>query len=178
MMSTIAEGFTGADVGSDPAVFSTVIEPLLEPARRMATVMLHDRSQAEDAVQEAALKAWRKHHQYRGGQSGLRGWFLAIVANECRMVRRGRWWSLLTFADIPERPAPAEEATVTSSDLQEGLTKLQPDQRAALFLYYYLDLPIDEVARILGVSPGAAKVRIHRAARSLRPHLAEEELLR
>jgi DNA-directed RNA polymerase specialized sigma24 family protein len=52
--------------------------------------MLADRSSAEDAVQEASIKAWRKLRQLRGDLKSLRPWFLSIVANECRMARRQR----------------------------------------------------------------------------------------
>src|SRR5690348_13435103 len=50
----------------DPSSFSRLIEPLLDPAYRLAAVMLEDRSAAEDAVQEASVKAWRKLRQLRG----------------------------------------------------------------------------------------------------------------
>src|ERR1051326_9386866 len=89
-------------VAGDAASFSLLIEPLLDPAYRLAAVMLADRTAAEDAVQEAAVKAWRKLRQFRGDASALRPWFLSIVANECRMLRRGRWWSVLKFPDVRE----------------------------------------------------------------------------
>src|SRR5437588_3994000 len=84
----------------DPDAFALLLEPLLNPAYRLAAVMLADRSAAEDAVQEASIKAWRKLGQLRGDASSLRPWFLSIVANECRMVRRQRWWSVVKVADV------------------------------------------------------------------------------
>src|SRR4051794_33755079 len=86
----------------DSDSFTRLIEPLLDPAYRLAAVMLADRTAAEDAVQEAAVKAWRKLRQLRGEATSLRPWFLSIVANECRMMRRGRWWSVLKFAELRE----------------------------------------------------------------------------
>ena len=71
------------------AAFATSIEPLLPIAFRLAIGMLRNRDDAEDAVQEAALKAWRKRSTFRIGAEP-RPWFLAIVANECRMLRRRR----------------------------------------------------------------------------------------
>ncbi len=56
--------------------FSQLIDPLLDPAYRLAAVMLGDRSAAEDAVQEASIKAWRKLRQLRGDAHSLRAWFL------------------------------------------------------------------------------------------------------
>src|SRR5579864_3648857 len=85
----------------DSSSFAQLLEPLLDPAYRLAAVLLADRGAAEDAVQEASIKAWRKLRQMRGDLGSLRPWFLSIVANECRMARRRRWWSVLKFADVP-----------------------------------------------------------------------------
>lgn len=157
----------------DADSFGLLIEPLLDPAYRLAAVMLADRGAAEDAVQEASIKAWRKLRQFRGDIASLRAWFLSIVANECRMMRRTRWWSVVKSADI-HLSSPAEEPG--SSDLREALLRLRPDERLPLVLHFYLDLPLDEVARTLGVSPAAAKSRIYRAAKRLRSDLVLEEV--
>src|SRR2546430_17194278 len=95
-------------VQGDAESFSRLIEPLLDPAYRLAAVMLADRGAAEDAVQEASVKAWRKIRQLRGDTESLRPWFLSIVANECRMSRRTRWWSVIKVADVDaqDRPQP------------------------------------------------------------------------
>jgi RNA polymerase sigma-70 factor, ECF subfamily len=158
----------------DADSFAVLIEPLLDPAYRLAAVMLDDRSSAEDAVQEASIKAWRKLRQLRGDSKSLRPWFLSIVANECRMVRRQRWWTVLKLADMPASASSPEQ--IPTSDLHGALLKLSPDVRLPLVLHFYLDLPIDEVARALHVSPSAAKSRIYRAARRLRSDLTLEEV--
>jgi RNA polymerase sigma factor (sigma-70 family) len=158
----------------DAHSFAVLIEPLLDPAYRLAAVMLADRSSAEDAVQEASIKAWRKLRQLRGDVNSLRPWFLSIVANECRMTRRQRWWSVLKLADIPSSESAKDPSA--SSDLHGALLKLNPDERLPLVLHFYLDLPLDEVARTLHVSPAAAKSRIYRAARRLRSDLTLEEV--
>jgi RNA polymerase sigma-70 factor (ECF subfamily) len=54
--------------------------------------------------------------------------------------------------------------------------QLPPKDRQAIFLHFYLDLPIDEVAIALGISPVAAKGRIYRACHRLKPDLREEDL--
>ena len=158
----------------DANSFAVLIEPLLDPAYRLAAVMLVDRSSAEDAVQEASIKAWRKLRQLRGDLKSLRPWFLSIVANECRMARRQRWWSVLKLAEVPSSESTRE--TGPSSDLHEALLKLKPEERLPLVLHFYLDLPLDEVARALQVSPSAAKSRIYRAAKRLRSDLTLGEV--
>jgi RNA polymerase sigma-70 factor, ECF subfamily len=158
----------------DTDSFAALIEPLLDPAYRLAAVMLADRSAAEDAVQEASVKAWRKLRQLRGDASSLRPWFLSIVANECRMARRQRWWSVLKLADVPSAESNPDPGA--SSGLQGALLRLTPAERLPLVLHFYLDLPLDEVARALRVSPSAAKSRIYRAAKRLRSDLTLEEV--
>jgi len=157
----------------DAESFAVLIEPLLDPAYRLAAVMLDDRSAAEDAVQEASIKAWRKLRQLRGDSKSLRPWFLSIVANECRMARRHRWWSVLKVAEVASSESSPE---TPSSDLRGALLKLSPQERLPLVLHFYLDLPLDEVARALHVSPAAAKSRIYRAAKRLRSDLTLEEV--
>ena len=157
----------------DADSFSRLIEPLLDPAYRLAAVMLNDRAAAEDAVQEAAIKAWRNVRQLRGDVTSLRPWFLSIVANESRMARRTRWWSVIKLADVERAPAEAHES---QADLRQALLRLSPDERLPLVLHFYLDLPLEEVARTLGVSPSAAKSRVYRAARRLRDDLTIEEV--
>jgi RNA polymerase sigma factor (sigma-70 family) len=164
-----------AQVGS--AQFTAQLEAALDPAHRLATVMLRDRAAAEDAVQEAALKAWRRYGQLRGGPGCFRPWFLSIVANECRMARRGRWWRVILQASPAPPSATPQDAAPTGSELREALFRLVPADRAALFCFFYLDLPMSEVARVLHVSPSAARSRVYRAVRRLRPELDPSEEL-
>ena len=157
----------------DAEAFSQLLEPLLGQAYRLAAVMLNDRAAAEDVVQEASVKAWRKLRQLRGDATSLRPWFLSIVANECRMARRTRWWSVLKVGDIRDaRPQDREPET----DLHQALLRLSPDERLPLVLHFYLDLPLDELARTLGVGPSAAKSRVYRAVKRLRADLTMEEV--
>ncbi len=174
--STLADARAGS-----PAAFDRLLGPLLLPAFKLAMVSLRSREDAEDAVQEAATKAWRKLGQFRGEEPAFRAWFLSIVFNQCRMAKRTRWWSVLRMPELPPEhgglAASTEEAAVTGADLSRALADLEPDERQALFLYFYLDLSIEEVGRVLGVSAGGAKSRIYRATRRMRPGLRTEEAL-
>jgi len=160
----------------DANSFATLLEPLLDPAYRLAAVMLGDRSAAEDAVQEASIKAWRKLRQLRGEVGSLRSWFLSIVANECRMARRQRWWSVVRLPDIRTAAEAGPMSDEPATDLKAALLRLSPDERLPLVLHFYLDLPLEEVARTLGVTTAAAKSRIYRAAKKLKSDLTLEEV--
>ena len=155
-----------AKLGDDSA-FELLLRPLLEPGYRLAGGMLQDHQAAQDAVQEAAFKAWRKLRQLRDG-SDMRPWFLGIVANECRTTRRGRWWSVLKI-DAERRSTEApDDAAVRGIDLRNALKRLRPQQRLVVVLYFYLDLPLDEIAAITSASYAAVRQRLYRGIRELK----------
>lgn len=168
MATTCADDLIERSVAGDRSAFEDLIGPLMEPAYRLACGMLLDRDEAEDAVQEATLKAWLKLGGFRPG-GAFRPWFFTIVANHCRDLRRSRWWSVLRGIDV-EWPAPAEDLA-RGVDLRRALAELPVPYRALLVLHYYLDLPLEEAACVLGVSPAAAKSRLYRVLRRLRDHL-------
>jgi RNA polymerase sigma-70 factor (ECF subfamily) len=150
--------------------FDSVIGPHLESGYRTALAILRDPDAARDAVQESAFKAWRKLNQLHEGKPA-RPWFLAIVANQCRSVRRGHWWSVIRMPDVESHATRLAEGSAESVDINRELAKLAREDRLALFLYFYLDLPMEEVGAVLGLSAGGAKTRVYRAARKLRPGL-------
>lgn len=157
----------------DESAFAALIGPLVEPALRLAYSMLGDRAEAEDATQEALTSAWRKLRQLRDG-AAVRPWLLGIVINRCRNVRRTRWFRLIRVPDAASsRELP--DSTDDRLDIDRALARLAPRDRQALFLHFYLDLPLDEVALSLHISESAAKARIYRACHRLRPDLTQED---
>jgi RNA polymerase sigma factor (sigma-70 family) len=160
----------------DQAAFQALVGPLIDPGYQLAFAMLRQREAAEDAVQEATIRAWRKFGQVREGTTTLRPWFLTIVANECRTVRRGRWWSVIRLADVVPSAAAWPEDRSASADLRRSLERLPHRDRLLLHLHYWLDLPLEAVAVVLGTTPGAAKARRRRLLRRLRLDLDSEEV--
>jgi RNA polymerase sigma-70 factor, ECF subfamily len=150
--------------------FDELVGVHLDAGYRVALAILHDPDEARDAVQDAAFKAWRNFGQLRDGRSA-RPWFLRIVANQCRSVRRRHWWSVIRLPEIDRTGPEFESASAAGADLQQALARLSPDERLPLFLHFYLDLPMEEVGAVLGLSAAGAKTRVYRAARKLRPGL-------
>ena len=157
----------------DATAFDSLVGPLTEPAFKLAAVMLRNRDEAHDAVQEATIKAWQNLGHLRD-EGAVRGWFFAIVANQCRSMRRGRWFSVIKVASIP-REDQADDSRDVAIDLRRELAALPQTDRAALFLFFYMDLPLIEVGMVLGISPQAAKSRVHRAVTKLRLGMVEVE---
>jgi RNA polymerase sigma factor (sigma-70 family) len=148
-----------------------LIAPLVPGAQRLAYGMLQNPHDAEDAVQEATFKAWRAYARFRDG-GDLRAWFLTIVANECRQRRRNRWWSVVKLGDWKLEKSDRSD-DVAGIDLRRALNRLPERMKLAVVLRYYLDLPFDDVGRVLGVSSKAAKARVHRALTRLRVDVTE-----
>jgi len=150
----------------DRAAFAELLRPEYRTAFRLAHGLLQDVDEAEDVVQEAAFAAWRRIGNLREG-STLRPWFLGIVANQCRSVKRSRWWSVAK-AEPPDAEAPSTDIAA-SIDLRRALRRLRHDERLVLVLRYYLDMPFEEIATTLGITPKAARTRVERAVHRLRP---------
>ena len=154
---------------ADRGEFETAISPLLEAGFRLAVSLSPDRAEAEDVLQEATLRAWRGWGQLRE-RSSLRAWYLRIVANQCRTARRRRWASVLRMERPPTGISMADPEEL--ADLRAALRRLAPGERAVLVLHYLLDMPLTEVATVLGLGPAGAKSRLYRGLEKLRKEMA------
>jgi RNA polymerase sigma-70 factor (ECF subfamily) len=144
----------------DKLAFDAIVGPLIAPAY----------------LQEATLRAWLKLGQLHDGRP-IRPWFFAIVSNQCRMVRRGPWWRVIKAANVRASVQPSDDAILRDLDLEDAVRRLAPEERLPLVLYFYLDLPMSEVSRVLGVSVSAAKARVYRSVARLRPSIGSEEAI-
>jgi RNA polymerase sigma-70 factor (ECF subfamily) len=72
----------------------------------------------------------------------------------------------------------AEERTLQGADLRRALAGLRHEDRLVVVLYFYLDMPLDDVAAVAGSSVGATRARLYRSIRKLRPDLDLQEALR
>lgn len=147
-----------------------------ETAFRLAFLITRDAAEAEDAAQEALLKAWRSLGRFRSSEP-LRPWLLRIVANEARNRRRsaGRRAHLalrLQNVQISGGAAPSPEELVTAAherrELFSRLETLPEQARLVLACRFLLDLSEAETAMVLGVRPGTVKSRTARALHRLR----------
>src|SRR5215467_1193369 len=161
--------------GSERA-FEGLLGPVIEPGYRLACGMLTDEHAAHVVVQESAVKAWRKLGKLEAEEKIL-PWFLGIVANECRNARRLKWTSSVTLG-LPDVEAKShEERVLRGSDLRRALGRLKHQDRAVVVLFFYLDMPLEQVALITGSSVAAARARLYRSIQKLRPDLEIQEAL-
>jgi len=159
----------------DGIAYERLLEPAIRPAARLAFAMLRDRSEAEDAFQESALRAWRRLNNLREGRP-FQPWFMGIVANQCRESRRGRWWHVIRVPDMSPSQPGGEAAWLEGEDLRRAVMRLPHEQRVAVLLHFHLDMPISEVAMALDLSVAGVKSRINRALKQLRPAMGASEV--
>ncbi len=145
--------------------FMRHVEGVLDSSYRLATVMLLDYTAAEDAVHDAAMRAWSRYRRRRRDVTSFRTWFLSIVAGECRRVRR---WRLLRLRRRSRDPRQ-------SAGLREVLGALPLASRTALFCHVSLDLPMDEVARVLRMSHERVRTQVYRAGERVQAELRRDD---
>jgi RNA polymerase sigma-70 factor (ECF subfamily) len=159
-------------IGGDHDAFSELVRLSSRKLYGVATLILRDRTRAEDAAQEALVAAWRD-------LSGLRdpdrfdAWLNRILVRECyRLARKdrrrieaeGRIRVLGETSDPSTHNADRDE-------LERGFARLPVDQRTVLVLHHYAGYSFPEIADTLGIPVGTAKSRVHRATSAMRAAL-------
>jgi len=150
----------------DDAAFEAVAH---REARRLfgiAYTILRDPAEAEDAVQDVMVRAWRAWRRTEGF-SDQGPWLTRICINRCLShrirlrLRRTRETELDAQASRAG-PAPSDPALAAAFD------RLSPRQRAVILLHYYPGYSLDECAELMGCRPGTARSHLHRALAALR----------
>jgi RNA polymerase sigma-70 factor, ECF subfamily len=165
-----------AAMTGDRAAFEQLFERDAPVAYRAVLAVLHSPHDAEDAIQEAAMRAWERLPQLRD-PAGWSAWFhrIAVRAAIDRARRGPRVRELTVSTDLGEvtpDPASASDERLT---LLEAIGRLSVDDRAILGLRFGADLEVPDLAQVLGIRLGTAKARLHRALARLRVILAEPE---
>lgn len=153
------------------AAFLHLLGERLDASYRVAEGLLGDRAAAEDATHDAIERAWSAFPGLR--DHGLfEGWFRRILVNCCRDAhrrRRARPTVPLETALPDLLPAPDPSGAWVERDaLMRAIRVLRPEHREVVVLRYLADLPLDEVARSLGIPVGTVKSRLHHALAYLR----------
>lgn len=141
---------------------------------RLAGLVSLDTAEAQDAVQNALIRAWRSHHRLRD-RSRTKPWLDAIVVREAIRLngRRRSWLQRLVRHDDIEMPTNALPSGA-SLDLAAGLAALPAPQRAAVALHYEAGYSVAEVAQLLEIPLETVRSRLRLARQRLRRDLSED----
>jgi len=182
-MKAISEGAVGTsrrparstrDARASEARFRALAIGELDRAYRLAGLLLGDANEAEDATQEALLRAWTALRSLRD-PAGFQAWFDRILVNVCRdrLRRRGR----IRFIDLdgsPEQAASGDpfRAFIERDTILGAMTGMRDECRQVVVLHYWADLPLNEIGARLGVPPGTVKSRLHEGREHIRASVA------
>lgn len=166
------------EVRGDPDradAFRRLAELHLDSSYRLATVILGDSVEAQDAVHDAFVTAWQKWASLRE-QDRFEAWFRRIVVNTCRnRLRRARRWQLRDISEQMGLPGIDQISPIADQVvMRRALNQLKPDDRIVLALRYYHEMKVDDVAEAMGIRPRAVASRLHRALGRLRTVLDED----
>lgn len=166
----------------DPVAFGQVIEAYQSPIFNLCYRMLGEANEAEDAAQEAFLRAYTQLARYDPARS-FKTWLFAIASHHCiDLLRKRRITWVSTDDDEVELnhpalndPALGPERETTRREqsrlIQQALARLAPDDRQALVLRYWYDFSYEDIADTLKTTVSAVKSRLHRARHALAAHL-------
>lgn len=168
-------------IDGDANAFGHLVEAYDQPVYNLCFRMLGDQYEAEDAAQEAFLRAYKSLNRYDSKRS-FSTWLLSITAHYCiDQLRKRRIWLVPIdaqgYREIRD-PSPNPESSVSISEDQQQvqtlLESLGPTDRAAVVMRYWYDFSYEEISKTLNLSLSAVKSRLHRARRTLAQSWSEK----
>ena len=157
----------------DEEAFASLAVAVGDRLHAVAHRILRDIELAEDATQQALLAIWRDLPQLRD-PARFDAWSYRLLVRACYAEgRRTRQWAPnLRLLPVDEPAGPDDTSSVVDRDqLERGFRRLSIEHRAVVVLHHYLDLPVQEVADVLGVPIGTVRSRLLHAMRGLRAAL-------
>ena len=151
--------------------FSAAVTEHSRSMYRAARAVLDSAADAEDAVGQAVLQAWQSLDRLRD-KGAVQPWLIRIAVN-CAYAQRRKGGRVVYLDDLPQEPAAPEPPQ--TGGLWEAVCALPPDRRAAVTLFYYEDMGVEQIAKCLGVPKGTVKSRLSRARKQLKEMLCDEE---
>ena len=133
---------------------------------RMCCTYLKNEAQAEDAVQDAFVKIYRKWPGFES-KAAEKAWIMRVTVNICKDVLRTAWKQRVTLVEeYPEIPAQTDVPREEGALFYE-ICKLNQRYREVILLYYYEQLNVTEISMVLSASQSTVSVRLSRARKML-----------
>ena len=175
MNESESEWLVRAQKGDDLA-FARLVELYQKPVYNLCYRMLGNPGDAEDAAQEAFLRAYKNLRRYDSDRP-FATWLLSIASHYCIDQLRKRRFNAFSLDDEerawlePPDPAIGPEKSVSMQEkqaqVQQLLEQLSPKDRAAVVMHYWYDYSYEEIAQELSLTVSAVKSRLHRSRRDL-----------
>ncbi len=137
---------------------------------RMCFLYLKDAHLAEDAAQETFLKVYRSYGQFDGA-AGEKTWVMRIAINVCKDFLRSAWNRRVSVVDSLNDIPVTQEFSHEDDTLLRAVMELKPKYKEVILLFYYQDMKISEIARVLNAPESTVSVRLKRAREQLKKRL-------
>lgn len=166
-------------LGGDVDAYAGLVARYRDRFARFAVHMLGDREDAEEAVQDAFVRAYRSLAACRD-PSRFGSWLFRILVNRCRTreALRRRWTRTFVRDELALERAgatPVDQSGAWREEIERALARLDPLYREAFLLKHVEELEYEEMARLTGARVSALKMRVKRACDRLRDLLQEVE---
>lgn len=170
--SDVPASVVAAARAGDPGAFRTIVEHYDYRLRALAYRLLESRDLMDDCLQEAYVKAFRSLPRFKGDAS-LGTWLYRIVYNTCidELRRKRPNVPLDEVAEVAQGGASSIDQAMDAGDLASAMSKIAPEQRAAIMLVDAYGWSYKEAGKILNVPSGTVASRVNRARAALRTHL-------
>ncbi len=161
-----------AAADGDQDAFERLVRPAGDRLLGIARKILRDPDAAEDALQQAVIQAWRDLPRLRDPER-FDAWLSKLLVSACYREARGKRRFAAQIGRLAAEPAEDDDAEgrADRERIEQAFLVLSPAHRAVVVLHHYADLPLAEVATIMGIAPGTARSRLHYALRALRAAL-------
>ena len=150
--------------------FTAAAERHLDMVYRVALNCLRNQADAEDAAQNAMLRLYRTDTAFQG-EEHLRYWLVRVTINECKRISSSFWRTRTVSLETCSPPIFSSRERET---IYQEVMSLPAKYRVPLYLYYYEDYSVDEIARAMSLKPSTVQTRLARARDRLKTILTEE----
>lgn len=163
--------------GSREERLTRMVEQYQSSLLTMCYAYLHERELARDAVQETFLRAYQAMDSFRG-DSSVKTWLTSIAINVCRDIRRSAWFRRVDRSVTPEDLSVAawDHDDQDAAELAAAIRQMPDKLKEVVLLYYYQEMTMPEIAKIVGVTPSMVSRRIKKAHEKLHNVLGKEFL--
>lgn len=142
----------------------------LDSIYRVALNGCRNYADAEDVVQNTFLKLWNRKEDFESDEHA-RKWLIRVAINDCNSLWRSSWKRRTTYLDeLSQEPV---FSTPEKSCLYYAIMELPAKYRQIIYLYYFEDYSVKEVAQIMGISESAVQTRLLRARQKIKERLKE-----
>jgi len=165
-------------LAGDLEAWGEIVRRYKEAVYGVTVAILRNRADAEDAVQEAFIRAYERLHHYDLSRR-FSTWLFTVAANVAKnMLRKRRRQDPPAKLDCAPDPAEATWKEEVEQAVREAVWSLPEIYRVPMVLRYWHELDLSEISQVLGIRPGTVKTRLHRGRALVRAQLVQRGVIR